>query len=287
MKKHRNTTTVRATLAVGVSLLSLALGQAAFAQVAVRDGATNANTSAAAEATESTNALTTVMTQATEEMNAAIGPAGNLGGIGAGMAAAVGSGTEFYQNMQQFGFDMCAVTLCRGGDPVGTKDIEEARKWAMKNLYTQGDGDGRALDQSSLWDLDEIRRRAVAYSATNALALSVTVHNDLAGADGTANALESKVAEAAHIRADIQANSAILLAQYKVQLQQLAVLTTQMDVMATSAINATDFYHEEGGTRFADAFLEEDFDRSNAGKPVTRKAVTRPARGQGALGLLR
>ena len=274
--------------ALGVSVLCLSFGQSALAQgYPVADAQTRANTAAAAEATASTNSLTTLMTQSTEEMKAAIGPAGNIGGVGPGVAGAVGSGSQFYQNMQKFGFDMCAVSLCRGGDPVGTKDIEEARTWAMKNLYTQGDGNGRALDESSLWDLDEIRRRAVAYSATNALALSVTLHNELAGADGTANALESKVGEAAHIRADIQANSAILLAQYKVQLQQLAVLTTQMDVMATSAINGTDFYHEEGGSRFADAFLEDDFDRSSAGKPITRKAVSRPARGQGALGLLR
>jgi hypothetical protein len=274
--------------ALGVSVLCLSFGQSALAQgYPVSDAQTRANTAAAAEATQSTNALTTVMAQSVEALQAAIGPAGNTGGVGPGVAGAVGSGTQFYQNMQKFGFDMCAVSLCRGGDPVGTKNIEEARTWAMKNLYTQGDGNGRALDESSLWDLDEIRRRAVAYSATNALALSVTLHNELAGADGTANALESKVGEAAHIRADIQANSAILLAQYKVQLQQLAVLTTQMDVMATSAINGTDFYHEEGGSRFADAFLEEDFDRSSAGKPITRRSVTLPARGQGALGLLR
>lgn len=288
MKTRHNiaSATRRTTRARGLFLgaaLSALMGTAVHAQgVPTADGVTRANTANAAQAAQNTTVQMGITTQAVTEMNQAIGPAGGVPSMLAGaLGGAVGSGSQFYQSMQDFGYDMCAVTLCRGGDPVGTKDFEEAQTWAMRNFYTQGDGNGRTLSPEARRDLLEIRRRSVAYSAANALALSVIVHNELAGADGTANALESKVSEAAHMRADIQANSAVLLAQYKVQLQQLAVLTAQLDVMAATGIAGTDIYHEEGGTRFADAFIDDDFKNNFS----DRERVTRPSRGTGSLGL--
>jgi hypothetical protein len=189
------------------------------------------------------------------------------------LGGAVGSGADFYANMQQFSYDMCAVTLCANNDPVGTTDIEEAFRWAMENFYTR-----EILDGPTRRDLQEIRRRAVAYSATNALALSVTIHNELAGADGIANALEAKIAESPDLRRDVQANSAILLAQYKVALQELAVMNAAMTVLATNGIRGTDVFHEEGGDNFADAINDDDF--SDAGFSV-RTRVTPPQRGSG------
>ena len=271
-------------IASGAALMLAASVSSAVAQTPVSDSRTRANTGNAAQSSANVATQMAITTQAVTETNQAIGPAGNGPDILAGaLQAAIGSGGDFYQSMQDFGYDMCAVTLCRGGDPVGTKDIEEARTWAMRNFYTQGDGQGGTLNPEARRDLIEIRRRGAVYAAANALALSVIVHNDLAGSDGAANALESKIQESAHMRADIQANSAILLAQYKIQLQQLAVLTAQLDVMATGGIVSTDIYHEEGGTEYADAFIDDDFKNNYA----DRERVTRPARGSGALGLIR
>lgn len=279
MTKHHNTRMIwpGAALALALSVAT------ASAEVRTADGAVRASTNAIETSTAESNQKLTAMEQVQKEMAATLGSPGNTGGMGAALGGAVGPGSEFYTNMQQFGYDMCAVTLCRGGDPVGTKNIEEAQTWAMRNLYTQGDGQGNALNDAALRDLTEIRRRAMAYSAANALALSVTIHNDLAGADGLASALDAEIKAAGDMRADIQANSAVLLAQYKVLLQQLAVTTAQLDVMATHTIATTTPYHEEGGTTFADAFIDTDFESDFA----TRKTVTRPAQGSGALGLNR
>lgn len=288
MKKHHNTTKMagkRRLPLLGLAATIAVMGaMPAAAFVSTSDSVTRANTANAAQAAQNTNVQMAITTQAVTETNQAIGPAGSVPSpIGGALGTAVGTGSEFYQSMQDFGYDMCAVTLCRGNDPIGTKDIEEARTWAMKNFYTQGDGRGGTLSPEARRDLLEIRRRNVAYAAANGLALSVTVHNDLAGADGTANALESKISESPHMRADIQANSAVLLAQYKVQLQQLAVLTAQLDVMAAGSIAATDIYHEDGGSRYADAFIDSDFKNNYA----DRASVTRPSRGSGSLGLNR
>lgn len=284
MKTHHNTTrAARMRMALASSVIALACTTSAFGQgVATSDRLVRSNTASAAAATQSTNIQMTVVANAVRETNQAIGSAGSAPNLlGGGLSGAVGTGSEFYQSMQDFGYDMCAVTLCRGGDPVGTKDITEARTWAMRNFYTQGDGNGGTLSPEARRDLIEIRRRSIAYAAANGLALSVIVHNDLAAADGTANALESKISQAADMRGDIQANSTVLLAQYKVQLQQLAVLTAQLDVMAAGAINGSDIYHEEGGTRYADAFIDADFKNNYS----VRESVTRPSRGSGALGL--
>ena len=279
MTKHHNTSRIwaAASLALAVSATG------ALAEVRTADGAARASADAIETSTAESNQKLSVMEQMQKEIAAALGAAGNAGGMSDALTGAVGPGSGFYTNMQQFGYDMCAVTLCKGNDPVGTKDIEEARTWAMRNLYTQGDGEGRALNDVALRDLFEIRRRAMAYSASNALALSVTIHNDLAGADGMASALDAEISAAGDMRADIQANSAVLLALYKVSLQQLAVATAQLDVMASHSIATTTPYHEEGGTEFADAFIDTDFESDFA----TRKTVTRPAQGSGALGLNR
>lgn len=284
MKTHHDTTAaprLRTALQGTIAAVMLFGASGAWANL-VNDPPVRSNTANAAAATQAVNVQMGVVTNAVREMNQTIGsPGGPLNFLGGGVADAVGTGSEFYQSMQDFGYDMCAVTLCRGGDPVGTKDIEEARTWAMRNFYTQGNGDGGTLDAESRRDLIEIRRRSMAYAAANGLALSVIVHNDLAAADGTANALESKISQAPDMRADIQANSTVLLAQYKVQLQQLAVLTAQLDVMAAGAINGSDIYHEEGGTEYADAFIDTDFKNNYS----VRESVTRPSRGSGSLGL--
>lgn len=279
-KLHKKTTRTLLGATLATALTLVALPGNAFVPVVERT--VQQNTASAAAATQSVNGQMVLTTQAVREMAETLGSPGTMPNFLQGaLGQDVGSTSDFYQSMQNFSYDMCAVTLCRGGDPVGTKDIEEAKTWAMRNFYTQGDGDGGTLDPASRRDLIEIRRRSIAYAASNGLALSVTIHNELSGADGTANALNSRIQQAGSMRADIQTNSAVLLAMYKVQLQQLAVMTAQLDVLATTAIGGTDIYHEDGGSQFADAFIDDDF-RNNF---ADRERITRPSRGSGSLGL--
>jgi len=197
------------------------------------------------------------------------GSLGNLFGAG---GSSMGSKSDFYENLKKFSFDPCAINLCQVGDnPAGTTDIEEARSWAMRNLYSS-----RVLDANEKSDLSEVRRRSVVYAATGGLALSTIVHNDLAGAGSEAEALQKIVESSTDLRGDIRANSAITLAAYEVQIKQLAMLTALLEVESALAINSTDMVHEEGGEQFPDAYIESDFS-DRLGRE--RMTVTAPKKG--------
>lgn len=123
-----------------VLIVGLAMGFAspALAQVPVDDGKGNALIREQNNTLGNINATAEMTTRATQEINAAIGNQGNMPSpLQGALGDAIGTGAEFYQNMQRFSYDMCAVTLCANNDPVGTTDIEEARTWAMKNLFAK------------------------------------------------------------------------------------------------------------------------------------------------------
>lgn len=272
--------TIKLKILTTVAALCFSATSVASQGVLVNEPGVRSNTGATANAMTNVNTQTIMTRQAIQETQAAIGSAGPSGSpLTGAIGNAIGTGSDFYQNMQRFAYDMCAVTLCENSDPQGSTDIEDVREWAMENFYADD-----ILDEPTRRDLLEIRRRGQVYANVNALSLAVTIHNDLAGADGTANALEEKIAQAGNMRADIQANSTILLAQYKVMLQELAVMNASLAVLATNGIAGADIYHEEGGTSFADALNDDDF--SDAGFSV-RTRVTPPDRGAaGALSIL-
>lgn len=201
-----------------------------------------------------------------------------MGEAGSGMSLvnnsawdAIGSNSEFYKNMESFGFDMCAINLCQVGyNPTDTDDIEEAREWAMKTFFSSS----AEIGGEKLRDLVEVRRRALAYTSANGFALSTIIHNELASGGGTAQALDDIVDSSTNFRGDIQANSAIALAQYRVAVQQLAVLSAILDIEASQAISGTELFHEDGGTEFPDAYIESDFQHDG-----DRLHVTIPEKG--------
>ncbi len=203
----------------------------------------------------------------------AMGQPGTLGSLlGSSGMSSVGSQSDFYANMEKFAFDPCAVNLCQGGDnPVGTTDIEEAKDWAMKNFFA-----GDILDPETERDLHEVRRRGAINAAVDGMAIATITHNELAGAGQQADALDQVVSASQNLRGDIRANSAIALAAYKVQLQQLAMLTSLVEIEAMDNINRAQLYHEEGGTKFPDAFIESDFSQ---GDNSLRINVTPPQQG--------
>lgn len=214
----------------------------------------------------------------------AIGEFGSLGGLfggsgGGSGGGGIGSDSDFFTNMENFAFDPCAINLCQGGnDPVGTTDLEEAREWAQQNFYAAD-----VLDYETERDLREIRRRGVIYAATNGVALATVTSNDLANAGEGAQVLEDLSAQSTDLRGDIRANSAIALAAYKVQLQQLAMLTSLLEIEAMNAIDNTSIYHETGGSSFANALNEDDFATND---PSQRIRVTIPNQGSaGGLGM--
>jgi len=261
---------LRGSIFAIAAISSLAATQASA--TAVSDSGTRRNTAKAAAAAESSAAQETRQTKLEEDQLSAIGEPGagasilNLPGF-----ASMGSSSEFYENMEKFGFDMCAINLCEvGNNPTDTTDIEEARDWANETFFSSV-----ALNAEQTRDLQEVRRRAIAYTASNAFAISTTVHNDLAAGSGSAQALEDMVDSATSLRSDIQASSAIALANYKIAVQQLAVLTSILDVHASAAIQQSSLYHEDGGSSFPDAFKDGDY-RDDF---VTRNKVTTPSKG--------
>lgn len=217
----------------------------------------------------------TEMKSLVESQLAAFGEFGILKDLFGGAAfSKIGSQADFYANLQQFGFDPCAINLCQEGDnPTTMTDLGEARTWVQKNFFA-----GRPLTPDETKDLQEVRRRGVISFASNALALSTIVHNDLSGAGETAKSLEEIVNSSQNMRGDIRANSAIVLAQYKAQIQQLAMLTAMVDVLAMSELAPTDQYLAGSGTTDAipDAYIDTDFAKT---MNAPRLAVTQPDMG--------
>lgn len=272
MKKHHKTKTVFTIAASAMLMLSVSTTLVHAQGHPVSDSRLQAEARQQNADLAAINGSMERTATAAEATSDAVGAQGaSPTAISPAVAGAVGAGSEFYQNMENFGYDMCAVTLCRNSDPVGTKDIDEARDWAMENFFAS-----EVVADPIRRDLLEIRRRGLVYAATNGLSLAITLHNDLAGADGAANALESQVNSSPDLRGDIQANSAILIAHYKVALQELAAINSLLVVESMNSIYTNDLYHEDGGTSFADALNDDDF--SDPGFSV-RTDVTVPGRG--------
>lgn len=221
--------------------------------------------------------LTQIRTIEQQQLDA-MGPSGTMGSLlGSSGMSSVGSQSDFYTNMQKFAFDPCAVNLCQSGsNPVGTTDIEEAREWAMKNFFA-----GEILNPETERDLYEVRRRGAVNAAVDGMAIATITHNELAGAGQQADALDQVVTASQNLRGDIRANSAIALASYKIQVQQLAMLTSLVEIQAMNNINSSDIYHEEGGTSFPDAYMEEDFSVNNRTQRIN---VTPPRQGSASGG---
>lgn len=276
MTRHNKRFYRRAMLAVLLSCTSMALMPAqarAFGQVHTLDMSALAQLKTQVTTLQNQFTELTQLKTLAEEQLSVLGGFGSMGSLFKGTPlSSAGSQSDFYENMKKFAFDPCVVNLCQGGDnPVGTTDIEEASKWAMSNLFS-----GQPLSPAEEEDLREVRRRGVISAATNGVAMATITHNDLAGAGDQADALD-KIAEASDsLRGDIRANSAIALASYKVQLQQLAILTSMLEVESFSAIKDTQIYHEDGGSKFPDAYLEDDFSVNDRN---VRIKVTPPKQG--------
>lgn len=264
---------------IAVALLScsaltpLAFPDVVHAGVPVIDTKNIAET--AKQAQTGLNQLTelTQLRSLAQEQLATLGDFGPLGDLFGGSSFSdVGSSSDFYTNMESFAFDPCAINLCTGGgDVVGTTDIGEARKWVEKNFWASD-----VIDFEQHRDLQEIRRRGRIYAAVNGVALATVTSNDLAGAGEEASALEEIVEASDTLRGDLRANSAIALAAYKIELQQLAMLTSLLEVQAMETISGTEVYYEGGSTSFADAFKEGDFADNDKTKRVR---VTIPTKG--------
>lgn len=264
---------------IAVALLScsaltpLAFPSVAHSGVPVIDTKNIAET--AKQAQTGLNQLTelTQLKSLAQEQLATLGDFGPLGDIFGGSSFSdVGSSSDFYSNMEGFAFDPCAINLCTGGgDVVGTTDISEAREWVEKNFWASD-----VIEFEQHRDLQEIRRRGRIYAAINGVALATITSNDLAGAGEEASALEKIVEASSSLRGDLRANSAIALAAYKIELQQLAMLTSLLEVQAMETIAGTEVYYEGGSSSFADAFKEGDFAENDKTKRVR---VTIPTKG--------
>ena len=262
--------------ALVVAALLAASATPAHAKWPTIDVAQNAKLAEVVQNIRSQLSELTQMKSLMSEQLSVFGEFGSLGDLFGGDAfSSIGSKAEFYENMKEFAFDPCAISLCTtGSNPVGTTDITEAMDWAKQTFYT-----AKTLNNEERRDLEEVRRRAVVYASMNGMALANVVQNDLAGAGGEADALEQIVESSQNLRGDIRANSAIALASYKVELQKLAVLTAMLNVEASSSMAATSIYHEEGGTEFPDAFIDGDYSPND---PTFRVRVTVPEKGSSA-----
>jgi hypothetical protein len=280
MKRHNKVSLHRGLLAALFSCSAMISASSVTAGVLTLDASVLAQAKNLVSNGQAQNLELSQIKSLEQQQLDAMGSAGPLGSLlGTSGLGSLGSQSDFYENMQKFTFDPCAVNLCQNGsNPVGTTDIEEARDWAMENFFA-----GDILTPSKERDLREVRRRGTINASVDGLALATITHNDLAGAGGQADALDQVVAASSDFRGDIRANSAIALATYKIEIQKLAMLTSLLEIQAMANINDVEIYHENGGTSFPDAVNDDDY---AVNSPTTRIAVTAPDQGSaGASGL--
>lgn len=278
MRTHRNITKSRALIGAMIVLGSLSCATPSFALLGIGGVMTYDPKSISQLMTQvqtTKNQLTqlTSMKGILQQQLSSIGNFGVMGDLFNGSSFKnVGSSSDFYKNIKKFAFDPCAINLCTvGQNPVGTTDISQALDWVQKNYYSS-----TPLNPATTRDLTEVRRRAIIYSATNAEALATVTHNALAGSGDQAKSLEQIVQSSTSLRGDIRANSAIALAAYKIQVEQLAMLTALVDVDSSTAISNTSVYYENGGTKFPNAFIDSDY----SGADLTHRIkVTAPTKG--------
>lgn len=271
----RSTPRLKTLLAgsVAASLILTMLPNTAQANVPVIDNAVRRVVEHIQGETTRVRESATQIERSNREISEAIGPAGPTGQAQAQTAnPAIGADTPFFQNAEQLRIDFCSITLCQTDNgPSDPTSVENVYEWSMTNFYSSEllnediGGPGQ--------DLREIRRRAVVYATVKSFAFAAVVMDDLSTSQNVVRVLETTVNNANNVREDIKANSFITLAGYRQQTQQLGLMSLQLLQTSAMGILGTGLYHEEGGTEFANAFIEDDFQGG------IRERLTAPERG--------
>jgi hypothetical protein len=172
------------------------------------------------------------------------------------------------EGLRQFAPNTCAIVACKaedGGEEAQLTDLQSARDWVLKNFYSSGNPTA-----ADIRDYNEVRARARREAALNGYALSLYSRAQIAKADENGANLEDLMASADSLRADVQANTAILLAQYQQTTQVLALLTSLVETEAANAMAGdTDILMAQGGTSAPDVHIDSDYTITGSRRTVS------------------
>lgn len=176
------------------------------------------------------------------EMQDAIGAAG----IRDGLASApqfkdYSNGGEIGQALRDFAPNTKAVTGSDGA-PGAFESLGGARDYVSQTFFSSGGVSTRERN-----DYAELRLRALRDAVFNGYALALVTRQQLSKSADRATALQDMVSGATDLRGDLQANSAILLAQHQQMSQMVALLAATLELEATQAIGADGTISATGG----------------------------------------
>lgn len=253
-------------LSIAAALAMASVAAPAFAQVAVIDQAVISNTANAVSAINNQTNETRKITSINEDIADTIGQYGSLDDLrqlpqwqefkdGGAMAEA----------MATFGPNTCALVACgTGGQEAELDDLSATREWVSKNFFVK---DAPSLSEQN--NLSKLRNKAMVQSSMAGYSMSMMARQDLSRAQKKSQDLEDLVSGSDTLRADVRANSAVALAQYQVQVQQLAMLSSLVEIQASQQLAASgDYVDAGGGEAPPEVYQAGDYD------PVTGRRIS-------------
>lgn len=191
-------------------------------------------------------------------------------------------GGDMLKSLKEYAPNTCAIGGCAegsGGEAKRFDDIRAARAYIMQNFYSRQIG-SRA-DEA---DYRQARLNAEREANVSAYALAMVTRQYLAEAGERATKLDDLVNGADDLRADLRANSAVLLVQHAELTAMLAMLTSQLERDATAFLaSEKDYISPEGGTTPPDVYHEGDYTADGIRIRVNGEGL--PQSGQGGASL--
>lgn len=263
-----------ATAGIALVTFSSNVSQANVPTIDSRVAAETART--AANAAEQVNRLTELRSIA-ENTLSAIGEAGAPESLREmPQWEEFSNGGRIAEILRQFSPNTCAIVACKdaaGGDEAIITDLATARDWVNRSFFSSG-----RVNSSDTRDFVEVRQRAVREAALNGYALSLASRGYAAKAEERGMKLEDIVMASTSLRSDVQANTAVMLAQYQQTGQTIALLTALVETEAAKNLAGdANYMSSQGGTSAPEVYNDSDYTITG-----TRKTVSKTAEGEGS-----
>lgn len=166
-------------------------------------------------------------------------------------------GGSMAEALASFGPNTCAVVACgTGGQQADLAQLSDARSWVDKSFFIN-----KAPSLSDQSNLTKVRSKAMVESSMSGYSMALMARENLTKAKKSSQDLESLVAGATDLRTDMRANSAIAIAQHQVMVQQLAMLTSLVEMQASQQLaSSSDFIDASGASSPPQVYDPKDYD---------------------------
>lgn len=165
-------------------------------------------------------------------------------------------GGSMAEALASFGPNTCAVVACStGGQQADLTQLSDARSWVDKSFFIN-----KAPSLADQSNLTKVRGKAMVESSISGYSMALMARENLTKAKKASQDLESLVAGATDLRTDMRANSAVAIAQHQVLVQQLAMLTSLVEMQASQQLaNSSDFIDASGSSSPPQVYDPKDY----------------------------